>query len=450
MCIRDRHVKGKLKGDCYACFFELYRHQPSPYAIFLQNEEFAICSLSPELFFSVEKQKILLKPMKGTAPRGLYDTEDKKQYDLLFASQKDRAENVMIVDMIRNDIGKVAMPGTVNVLKLFEIEAHPTIWQMTSTITAKTTGKLKDLLFALFPCASITGAPKCNTMRIIKKLERIPRGLYTGTIGYITPSNKMHFNVAIRTLTINRYKNTFDYGVGGGIIWDSDPVKEYQECVSKVQILKEKWDDFTLLETLRWEPKKGYYLLKQHLQRLRKSAFYFKFPYPYEKILHLLSKVVRYKKIPCIIRLLLARNGRIKAQWKPLPARKEIYTLKLASKPIDETNLFLYHKTTNRKLYDTMRSTAKNVDDVLLYNSRGEITETTIGNIVVEINNQLITPPISSGLLPGVYREYLISKKRIIEKVVKLNDLCNIKKIYVINSVRGFINARLIWGKQHN
>ncbi len=251
--------------------------QDPPYGAFLDTGEWVICSASPELFFRLDGARIECRPMKGTAARGRTQAEDLAQARALQASEKERAENVMIVDMVRHDLGRVAQTGSVKVDRLFEVERYPTIWQMTSTVEAQTEAGLGDIFRALFPPASITGAPKVRTMQIIAELERLPRRLYTGTIGFLAPGRRAQFNVAIRTLLVNRPTGCAEYGVGSGITWDSDPEAEWQECRTKARILAPPVPAFSLLETMRWTPEEGYYLLERHLERLQDSALYFGF-----------------------------------------------------------------------------------------------------------------------------------------------------------------------------
>ena len=266
-----------LPSDPWNLFLRLVAAQDPPYGAFLDTGEWAICSASPELFFRLDGTRIQCRPMKGTAARGRTQAEDLAQAQALQASEKERAENVMIVDMVRHDLGRVAQAGSVKVARLFEVERYPTIWQMTSTVEAQTEAGLGEIFQALFPAASVTGAPKVRTMQIIADLEPLPRRLYTGAIGFFAPGRRAQFSVAIRTLLVNRKTGCAEYGVGSGITWDSNPEAEWQECRAKARILAPQSPAFSLLETMRWTLDEGYYLLEQHLARLQESALYFGF-----------------------------------------------------------------------------------------------------------------------------------------------------------------------------
>ena len=432
----------------WSYFLQLVKAQQAEYSAYIDLEEFTICSASPELFFSLDRDFITTRPMKGTSARGYTCDRDLALAKWLHNSEKNRAENIMIVDMIRNDLAKVSQFNSIKVDNLFKVEKYPTLWQMTSTVTAKTKASLTDIMPAMFPCASITGAPKSRTMEIIRELETQPRNIYTGTIGFITPDNQAQFNVAIRTVVINKKTNQAEYGVGGGIVWDSVSNNEYQECQIKAQVLTQKHPDFSLLETILWTAHKGYFLLNYHLQRLEKSAIYFDFKFDsteIEKKLQLLSNSLVDK--PHKVRLLVTKGGGIQCEAIPLCLSKlslsQPVKLCLADKPIDISNPFIYHKTTNRKFYHNILQSYPNYDDVILWNEREEITETCIANIVVKLNGKLLTPPVESGLLAGTFRSHLLANNKIEEVVIKKDDLLQCDNIYVINSVRKWRNALL-------
>jgi para-aminobenzoate synthetase / 4-amino-4-deoxychorismate lyase len=292
-----------FSGNAWEFFKELSHTQCADYSAFIDTEHFTICSVSPELFFTYKNGSLTGCPMKGTAGRGLTFESDKQQADWLYHSIKDRAENLMIIDMIRNDFGRIAEPGSIDVGKLFNIEKYPTVWQMTSMVKADTKAGIVDIMKALFPCASITGAPKANTMKIISELENTPRGIYTGTIGFITPEKRAQFNVAIRTVVIDKASNTAEYGVGGGIVWDSTDKGEYDECQIKTKVLTERQPDFSLLKSILWMPEQGYFLLEYHLKWLLDSAEYFDFAVDIKKVELCLrkkemdpAKKIRYKE----------------------------------------------------------------------------------------------------------------------------------------------------------
>ena len=271
-------LRAPFDGEAWPFFLDLARKQSAGYAACLDLDSYVLCSASPELFFKRTGRTLITKPMKGTAARGCTLIEDRANMTWLQHSEKNRAENVMIVDMIRNDLGRVADIGSVNVPALFEVERYPTVLQMTSTVTAQTNASLTDLLTALFPCASITGAPKVRTMELIAELETMPRGIYTGSIGYIEPNGDAQFNVAIRTVTIDQIAHTAEYGVGGGIVWDSDAADEWRECEIKTRVLTQPARIFDLIESILWTPADGFWLLDLHWQRLTDSAEYFNVP----------------------------------------------------------------------------------------------------------------------------------------------------------------------------
>jgi para-aminobenzoate synthetase / 4-amino-4-deoxychorismate lyase len=426
-------------------FFTLFRAQPTDGSCFIETNSFAVCSVSPELFFSLSANRLCTKPMKGTNARGLTFADDQQSARWLRNSEKNRAENVMIVDMIRNDIGRVAQTGTVCVEDLFSVEQYPTVWQMTSTITGRTGCSVTDIFKALFPCASITGAPKVKTMELLHSLEKTPRGIYTGAVGYIFPNRKVSFNVGIRTVTINKQEKRAEYGTGGGIVWDSDEESEYIEASTKAKILTDNVPDFSLLETMLWKPNDGYYLLRLHLRRLVQSARYFSIPLEMKTIEQNLIVTTRPFSTPTKVRLLLHRDGTFSVSSSPLPAPQPKKTLRVefAETPIDFHNRFLYHKTTFRDIYCRALDGHVDVDDVVLRNEKNEITEMTIGNIVAQIDDTLYTPPVSCGLLPGVFRESLIRNGIITERILSPEDLLSAQKIFRINSVRTWEECRL-------
>jgi para-aminobenzoate synthetase/4-amino-4-deoxychorismate lyase len=432
------------------------------YGALLLEEDYAVCSASPELFFSLEGEDIVTRPMKGTAARGRSSGEDKRAAEELHGSEKNRAENLMITDMIRNDLGRIARPGSVCVPGLFTLERYPTLWQMTSEVHAKTDASVPELLDALFPCASITGAPKVRTMEIIEELEGSARGLYTGSIGWWGPDRRALFNVAIRSTYIDRIRNTALYGTGGGIVWDSDTEGEYDESLLKTKVLMQKAPGFELLETIRWTPDEGASLREAHLDRMEASADYFDYPFSRRAAARLLEDFrpedggdalgadsgPEGGKGPSIpegrrLRLLLNRKGVLSLQDAPLPVpASEPWVLRPAASPIDLKNPLFRHKTTAREIYGALKR--DDADDTVLWNERGEITETTIGNLAVRIGGRLCTPPASSGLLEGTLRRHLLETGDLEERVISLEELGEAQEIYLINSVRGKIPARYI------
>jgi len=376
--------------------------------------------------------------MKGTVKRGRTTIEDKEQSEWLKNSPKNRAENVMIVDMVRNDLGRVAEIGSVCVPELFAIERYRTLWQMTSTVTAKTNASLKDIFSALFPCASITGAPKVSTMKIISDLETKPRRVYTGSIGYISPQRKATFNVAIRTALIDRETQTAEYGVGGGIVWDSTSVDEYAEALLKARVLTEQPPQFCLLETMLWTPEADFYLVDKHLARILDSANYFDISISREKLDEYLNRISSKFISAQRVRILLDQSGVLESETIPYQPRQMDQPLNvcLAKEAIDSSNVFLFHKTTQRDVYESALSDFSEADDVLLYNELGELTEFTIGNLVVELNGKLFTPPISCGVLPGTFRAHLLETGQVAERTIPIQQLKDCTKIFRVNSIR--------------
>jgi para-aminobenzoate synthetase / 4-amino-4-deoxychorismate lyase len=439
-------LRSSFSGDPYKLFVELARAQKAPYAAFVDTGRFVLCSASPELFFTLQGDQLTSRPMKGTASRKLTLQEDNAQAEWLQNSEKNQAENVMIVDMVRNDIGRIAETGSVKVSDLLVVEKYPTVWQMVSTVTGKTDASLSEILGALFPPASITGAPKARTMEIIRELETSPRKVYTGGIGFVTPDRQMQFNVAIRTAIIDREGGSVEYGVGGGITWDSVDSAEYEECKAKARILTVRLPQFSLLETMRWTPDLGYVLLDLHLARLQDSAVYFDFPLDIGKVQNKLEKfVASFDDKDHRIRLLVNEEGSVdvEAMAFPPPGSADLLKVCLSKEPIDSKDVFLYHKTTNRVVYERARALSPGFYDVLLWNERREVTETSIANLVVELDGVLFTPPVSCGLLPGTYRSWLLSQGRVTERVIRLDELKKCSQFYLVNSVRGKIKVEI-------
>lgn len=448
-------LNARFDGDPWGFFCELVNGQKTEHAAFIETEKYAVCSASPELFFSFDNGRIVSRPMKGTARRGRTLEEDLRQAEALQRSAKDRAENIMIVDMIRNDIGRVAEPGSVETRSTFDVEKYPTLWQMTSTVEGKfktedrrrrpdSEFKITRIMQALFPCASITGAPKAKTMEIIRELETTPRGIYTGAIGFITSRGEAAFNVAIRTAVIDRASGELEYGVGGGIVWDSEADAEYEETLTKARILTEPRPAFRLLETMLREPGGGIFLLDEHLERLTRSAAYFDIPLD----LHAVQQALEEKCRTCAgaaerIRLLVAANGEMDVQAVPVSADRSAAPLRitLAKEPVDSHDIFLFHKTTHRAVYENARSAFPDADDVILFNERGEVTEGTIANLVIRREDRLITPPVACGLLAGTFRAHLLRSGEIEEGIITVAELNTAEEIHLINSVRKWQRA---------
>jgi para-aminobenzoate synthetase/4-amino-4-deoxychorismate lyase len=375
--------------------------------------------------------------MKGTAARHPEPRADACIEKTLKVSAKNAAENVMIVDMIRNDLGRIAHPGSVRVSSLFSVEKYPTVFQATSTVRGRTKASLLESLDALFPCASVTGAPKVETMKIIRRLEMHPRGAYTGAIGYVSP-DRASFNVGIRTLDIARDGSAI-YGTGSGIVWESDADSEYDECLAKSSVLFAKRQPFELLETMLWEKGRGYSLSAEHIERVCRSAAYFGFPITKAAVRRKLSAFAKKLTRRSRVRLLVSIDGKIKAQSKALPEDVTVWKVGVAKTRADSRDCFLYHKTTHRKFYDAALAEDPSKDDMILFNERGELTESCKANIVVVLGRTHFTPPVASGLLAGTLRERMIKRGELRERVLTRRDMLKAKSIYLINSVRGRI-----------
>jgi para-aminobenzoate synthetase/4-amino-4-deoxychorismate lyase len=349
----------------------------------------------------------------------------------------------MIVDMMRNDLGRVADPGSVAVTELFAVERYDTVFQLTSTVAAESDEPPSRILSALFPAASVTGAPKRRTMELIAGLEGEPRGIYTGAIGTFAPGRRAQFSVAIRTAHVDRAGGRAEYGTGGGIVWDSRAASEQEECRAKSLVLVPR-PRFELLETLLWRPGCGYSLLERHLQRLADSALYFGFQLEAREARRLLADAAtQFGAGRRRVRLLASPEGTLRVESEPLPASRRRWRVALDRMPVDAADRFLFHKTTWRPAYDAARARFPSHDDVLLRNRRGELTESTLANLVLRLGGELLTPPVASGLLAGVARAELLARGRIREQTLRPGDLAHAEAIFLVNSVRGWVRAEL-------
>ena len=434
--------KFDFAGDVVSLYSDLRNSQPTPYSALINTSEEKILSLSPELFYRIDKNKIIARPMKGTIKRGQTQEEDARSKTDLKRSKKVRAENLMIVDLLRNDLGRISR--LVRVPKLFNIEKHPTLYQMTSTIEGKLREnlRLKEVFSSLFPCGSVTGAPKIKTIELIKGLEKEPRGIYTGAIGYISPRGKSCFNVSIRTVQIK--KNKGELGIGGGIVYDSKAKAEYEEALLKAKFFKQGLEKIGLIESILWDKNKGYFLLDLHLERLKKSAKHFSYSYKEKEVKKRLKKAVSNAKRNLKIKLILDSEGKITVKKEPIKKIKVPIKIIISERRVNSKDKFLYYKTTKRAFYDQERKKglAKGCFETVFLNKRGELTEGTITNIFVLKNKKLSTPPIKSGLLPGVLREHLLREGGVKKKILYLKDLKEADKVYVGNSVRGLIEIK--------
>jgi para-aminobenzoate synthetase/4-amino-4-deoxychorismate lyase len=450
-------LRARFAGDPTALYHDLVAAQSCGYGTYLDVGRFQIVSASPELFFdrypaTTGLDRLITRPMKGTAPRGRWAAEDEIQRGWLADSEKDRAENLIIVDLLRNDLGRVAEFGSVAVADLFALERFDTVWQMTSTIEGRVDPELSlwEVLRALFPCGSITGAPKVRTMEIIRELESQPRGVYTGAVGFVAPVNtagpKASFSVGIRTVVIDGDTGEAEYGIGGGVTYDSDPTAEYEEAILKARILTYGRSDFALLETLRWNPVTGWYWLDHHLDRLAASADYFGIDLNCDAIEQRLTAAVHGAR-ESRVRLTVDRSGRARVEVQPfVEGDRRSVAVAIDREPVDTSSPFLFHKTTRRTVYEDRMSRHPHAEDVLLVNERGELTESTIANLAVKLAGTWFTPPIESGLLPGVYRKVLLEEGKLIEQGIRLSDLDDCEGIALINSVRLWRQAFIVSG----
>ncbi len=419
---------------------------------YLDLGDLTILSGSPELFLERSGDTLVSRPMKGTAPRGRTSAEDERQRAWLAGDQKSRAENLMILDLIRNDLGRVAETGTVSVRDQFAVETYPTLHQMTSTASCrlKQSASFEDVIRALFPCGSITGAPKIRSMEIIRELEREPRGVYTGSIGYIAPNGDFSFNVAIRTAVINSDGGGV-MGVGSGIVWDSDVDSEYRETLLKSEFLTGTAEHFDLFETLRWSPQEGFYLLAFHLDRMQASAAYFEFPFERQTVLRQLQNAVAsFPRTPQRVKVTVNPAGHIDVTAAPFrpPPEGTIYKIVVSPVTVNSADPFLFHKTTRRQLYDSeydRLSREMGADEVLFLNEHRQVVEGSRTNVFVEQKGVMVTPPVTCGLLPGCLRRSLLEDPtiRIEEKPISLADLYAADKVYVGNSLRGIVQAEV-------
>ncbi len=440
-------------GDPFSLYMRLPALQPVKYGAFLRTDAGCILSQSPELFFRVRGRNIEVRPMKGTSSRGRTDAEDRRAAAALRADPKNRAENVMIVDLMRNDLGKVCEVGSVRVPRLFEVQRLRTLLQMVSTVTGTLRpGATAGSLFrALFPCGSVTGAPKISAMRALQCLETSPRGVYTGAIGILLPGGDMTFSVAIRTATVRN--GLAETGAGGGIVWDSDPGGEFREAWLKSRYVSEPPVSFRLIETFLWSPGEGFRFLADHLRRLASSARYFGFRFRREAVLSALDRALRKGEAagPRRIRLLLAKNGEASVEVSPPPpAREGTNPARVAFSrvAVSSRDPFVRHKTTVRAWRDDELAKARNegFDEVIFLNERGEVAEGAISNLFVEADGRLLTPPAACGLLEGVRRRSVLAdrSRRASERVLYPEDLRKARRILLTNSVRGVVPAILV------
>jgi para-aminobenzoate synthetase / 4-amino-4-deoxychorismate lyase len=438
-------VEFATQCSAWELFCALVRRHPVPYAAFLNLGDEQIVSLSPELFFQIEQGRITVRPMKGTAPRGRTLEEDISAGEGLRSDEKNRAENVMIVDLMRNDLGRICRTGSVKTPKLFDVERYPSVWQMTSTVEGELVEgcTIESIVRALFPSGSVTGAPKIRAMEHIAALEASPRGAYTGAIGFFAPQRSC-FNVAIRTVTLRGQSGTM--GVGGGITHSSSASAEWEECQWKAAFLTQSEPEFKILETTLWDGE--YRFLENHLARMRDSAEYFGFGFDEQEIREALQDLAaHFPRKPQRVRITLAQDGTLEIEHRDY-VDERFGRVRISNRRVSGQDRFLYHKTTNRRLYDAEFSAARKArcDDALFFNERGELTEGAIHNVFVVKDAMWRTPPVSCGLLPGTCRAQILrDRPNACEAILTIDDLLHADAIYLCNSVRGIYPVELIF-----
>lgn len=442
-------LRASFAGSGEALFAALCASQPDGYCLHLEADDWEVLSVSPELFFNWRPDSGVLttRPMKGTAARSAAAAADAAAAAGLLASVKERAENLMIVDLLRNDLARIACLGTVRAPELFALDALPTVWQMSSTVACTTRPEigLADIFAALFPCGSVTGAPKVAAMAAIAALEETPRGCYCGAIGLLRPGGHATFNVGIRTVVIDRTAGSAECGIGSGIVHDSQGKDELAEWLIKRRFLLRATADFELLETLRLE-EGAYPQGIRHLARMAASAAHFGFAFDRARAAATLDTLAgQHPAGVWRTRLLCDRHGKLHAQCHALEAVPAAAVVALATAPIGGDAEFLLHKTTARAAYAVF-APPTGIFDTLLWNDKGEITEFTRGNVLVELDGQWVTPPPACGLLPGVGRAVLLERGAITERVVRREDLPRATGLWFVNSLRGCLPVRLVAG----
>lgn len=434
----------RTHGDPLAVYARLRATSQAGWGGIVHTGRQWILSASPELFFTIADRRITARPMKGTARRGSDPQSDARAIDELRADTKERAENLMIVDLIRNDLSRVAVPGSVRSPSLFDVESYPTIHQLTSTVTAELDRErdIIDVIEALFPCGSVTGAPKIRAMEVIADVEKRPRGLYTGSIGWIGPDAQAAFNVAIRTLVLPEEPGPARLGLGSGLVADSRAESEWRECLAKGAFASAGNRAFDLIETMRFDPITGIEHLHLHMQRLEASARGFGFAFNRHDIRNELQAAVFALRQPMRVRLLLSRTGAVSIESSPLPAAPaEPVLVKLAPLPVAPGDFRLRHKTTARSFYDDARKAAGSFE-VVFIDPEQRLTEGSFTSVFVERNGLLHTPALSRGLLPGVLRQSLIDEGRATEAELTAADLAG--GFFIGNALRGLMRAQLV------
>ncbi|HKX88869.1 MAG TPA: aminodeoxychorismate synthase component I [Sphingopyxis sp.] len=438
-----------VSGNPLAIHSRLRRTARAGYGGVVWTGERTIVSHSPELFFALREGRVMARPMKGTAARLAEPEADAAAARALAEDPKQRAENLMIVDLIRNDLSRVAVPGSVAVPDLFRVESFPTIHQLVSDVSARLPDSVGavDVLRAAFPCGSITGAPKVRAMEIIDALEAGPRGLYTGSIGFIEPGGDAAFNVAIRTLVFPPHSGLQDassyatLGLGSGIVADSAPAEEWRECLAKGEFVGAAGESFDLIETMLFDPVEGVQRLEGHLARMKASAAALGFTFDRHGARNSLQSATFRLRSAARVRMRLAPSGALAIEVSPLPRLAELpVPVAVRPAPMAADDFRVAHKTSLRADYDAARRES-GAAEVVFVDEPGFVTEGSWSNIFVERDGQLLTPPLALGLLPGVLRAELIEKGRAVESHLRLADLES--GFFIGNSLRGLVPARL-------
>ena len=436
-------------GDVHSLYADLRQAQPVPFGALIDTADWSVLSLSPELFITRTGDTLLSSPMKGTAPIGIDMPETACATKMLSRDKKNRAENLMITDLVRNDFSRVCKPGSVQVENMFAVERFSQVLQMTSDVKGclQPGVSFPEIFSSLFPCGSVTGAPKIRAMEIIDETEVSPRGVYTGALGYLAPTADFVFSVPIRTIVLDK-AGTGWMGVGSGVIADSKIQEEHGECMLKGNFLFADEKDFALIETMLWEPGTGYAHLQAHLTRLRASAEYFDFAFQEKEITQALQHfTATFETGRQKVRLLCQADGEFTLECFPAkPGLKGTKKIKLSSRTVCSHDRFLYHKTTIRNLYDQEKRIAgADYYDVIFRNEKGEITEGTFNNIFIETGEgRLLTPAKKSGLLPGVFRDSLLQLGAANEASLNCDDLKKANKIFLGNSISDLVEVKLI------
>ncbi len=436
-------LRATFRGDPAGLYRDLLARQRPAHAALIDTGTHTVVSASPELFFGWQAGVLATRPMKGTALRGRTQTEDDRARAALLASEKERAENLIVVDLLRNDVSRVAAVGSVRVPRIGRLERYETVWQLTSDVCGEVpeATPLVEVFTALFPSGSVTGAPKPRTMQLIRDVEQRPRGVYCGAVGWVAPPGaptRASFNVAIRTVVIEHAGGEAVYGVGGGITWGSDSEAELAELWAKARILDDAGgaEDFVLIETAGYVPAKGIRHRDAHLARLAESARFFGFGHDGPALREALDGVTGDE--PLRVRLRLARDGTPSVRCTAMPAELgRPVTLAIDPEPVDSSGPWLFHKTSRRDQY-TSRAARHDTDDVVLVNAAGHATETTIGNLAFRLDGRWWTPPVADGLLPGVERAALLREGVLAERCIAASALGEVEAVAVVSSLRGW------------